>query len=196
MVRITGGQFKGRGLFVPSGDQTRPTLSKLRQALFNSLQNRIVDAKVIDLFSGSGALGFEALSWGAAQVVFVEKSKQNVKLIQKNAKELGVGASQIFLIPEPIERAMKILDQYGPFDIVLADPPYAEGWERKLFRLISWENLLRDQGVFCLEWGKQKSIESPLDQPLPFLVKIREKSYGDSVLTTYLKNDGALVKEC
>src|SRR4051812_18174623 len=90
MLRITGGEFRGRSLHAPKGDHTRPTQSKLRQALFNSLQASLPDARVLDLFAGSGALGFEALSRGAAHVHFIESARPVAKLIEKNGAELRV----------------------------------------------------------------------------------------------------------
>src|SRR5262245_32005744 len=95
MIRITGGELRGRSLRTPkhserSPDRTRPTQAKLRQALFNSLQMHIPEARVLDLFAGSGTLGFEALSRGAESVVFVESSREVCRLIQQNAQELGV----------------------------------------------------------------------------------------------------------
>ena len=79
-----------------------------------------------------------------------------------------------------------------PFDLVLADPPYAEGWEEKLLKELPWAELLARGGRFCLEWGKLKSQnfrEGELPERFPFLVKVREKPYGDSVLTTYERTD-------
>ncbi|MGZ3709275.1 MAG: RsmD family RNA methyltransferase [Bdellovibrionota bacterium] len=75
-------------------------------------------------------------------------------------------------------------------DLVFADPPYEEGWETRLLGELPWEKLLREGGLFCLEWGVTKSEVSELPESAPFLVKIREKIYGDSVLTTYRRTVG------
>lgn len=186
MIRLTGGLFRGRSIQTPTGSRTRPTQAKLRQALFNSLQHSIPDARVLDLFAGSGALGFEALSRGASHVTFVEKAKSVVSLIEKNAALLEV-KDQVRVIGDSIEHGQKLFLEDAPFDLILADPPYAHGWELKLLTGLPWDKLLAPQGYFCLEWGIQKTQPIILPDTLPFLVKTREKNYGDSVLTTYLR---------
>ena len=186
MLRLTGGEFRGRLIQAPKGLQTRPSQAKLRQALFNSIQVSVPDAQVADLFAGSGSLGFEALSRGAAFVTYVESAASVVKMLEINAAELEV-RDRIQIIKEPMERALKKIESLGPFDLILADPPYAAGWEEKLVYETNWETLLRPGGLFCLEWGVQKSQVKELPEKVPFLVKVREKNYGDSVLTTYLR---------
>jgi len=187
MLRLTGGEFRGRMIQTPAGDRTRPTQARLRQALFNSLQTVIDGAEVADWFAGSGALGFEALSRGAARVVFVESAKPALKLIEKNAITLGV-QDRIEIVAESVERSWTRASGLG-LDLVLADPPYAGGWEQKLLDSAPWGKILKPGGRFCLEWGVQKSQVSVLPDETSFLVKIREKNYGDSVLTTYRLRD-------
>ncbi len=159
----------------------------MRQALFNSLQTIIPGARVLDLFAGSGALGFEALSRGAESVVFIENSRQALKLIEKNAELLQV-RDQVKVYNESVGDIWPLLKSRAPFDIVLADPPYEGGWEDKLLDSLPWDELLVEGGLFCLEWGIQKSQshrEGSLPDRAPHLVKVREKNYGDSVLTSY-----------
>ena len=184
MLRITSGIFRGRVIHAPTGTRTRPTQARLRQALFNSLQFEIPDARVLDLFAGSGALGFEALSRGAREVVFVENSKPAIKLIEKNAEDLKV-TSLIRILPVSLESAWGSLEKTQPFDLILADPPYAGGWERKLLEEAPWEKVLKVEGYFCLEWGRLKSQVDELPDEVSCLEKVREKNYGDSLLTTY-----------
>ncbi|MEO5969586.1 MAG: 16S rRNA (guanine(966)-N(2))-methyltransferase RsmD [Bdellovibrionia bacterium] len=186
MIRLTGGLFRGRVIHTPANADTRPTQARLRQALFNSLQAHTESAKVLDLFAGSGALGFEALSRGAKEVVFVEKSRTASALIQKNAQLLKV-TEQVHIITGSVETALEKLKHFGPFDLVFADPPYEDGWEIKLLNQWPWDALLSDEGFLCLEWGSLKSQVSELPADVNSLEKIREKQYGDSVLTTYSK---------
>src|SRR6185437_308628 len=113
------------------------TQARLRQALFNSIQTLISDAAVLDLFAGSGALGFESLSRGASRVVFVEDSRQAVKLIEANAKELGV-FDRVEILSDSVDRVRNELTKLGPFEIVLADPPYAGGWEKTRLEGFPW----------------------------------------------------------
>jgi len=193
MIRITGGEFRGRLLKTPPGKKTRPSHSMLRQALYNSIQTRLSGARVLDLFSGSGALGFEALSRGAKEVVFVESSSGAIGAIKENIKILKV-ESQCQLIPFPIDRARKKLSESEAFDLVLADPPYHEGWEFWMFDQIPWSKVINKGGLFCVEWYKKDRLlperfEPPCgEEESPstlVLQKVREKNYGESWLTTY-----------
>ncbi len=184
MLRITGGEFCGRTILTPKNERTRPTQAKLRQALFNSLQSRIAGARVLDLFAGSGSLGFEALSRGAEEVVFVESARQVQKLIHQNSETLGV-ENKVHVLGESVQSALSKVRVFGPFEIILADPPYEEGWEMKLLTDWPWDELISEGGVLCLEWGLKKSIQSQLPERTPFLLKTRERIYGDSVLSTY-----------
>ncbi|MEK6578675.1 MAG: 16S rRNA (guanine(966)-N(2))-methyltransferase RsmD [Bdellovibrionota bacterium] len=190
MLRLTGGEFRGRLIKTPPNLKTRPTQARLRQALFNSIQTFVGESRVLDLFSGSGALGFEALSRGALEVVFIEDSRQAITLILENARSLGV-SDRIKLITESVDQAWETLAKMGPFDVVLADPPYSAHWEKRLLGEAPWQRLLAPDGLFCLEWGRVKSKEEVMPDELPFLVKVREKIYGDSVLTTYRKKSEA-----
>jgi 16S rRNA (guanine966-N2)-methyltransferase len=190
MLRITSGEFRGRLLKSPKGLLTRPTQARLRQALFNSIQATIPDAKVLDLFAGSGALGFESLSRGASHVTFVESSRAAIKTIEENARDLKV-LERIEIISESVDKiAGKVLGKFTPFDLVLADPPYVDGWEMQMLESLKWpwDELLSEGGMFCLEWGNQKSQVDSLPDQSGFLVKVREKNYGDSVLTTYTRS--------
>ncbi len=188
MIRITGGEFRGRMIHAPPHTRTRPTQNKLRQAIFNSLQTVISDAHVLDLYAGSGSLGFEALSRGAQRVTFVENSEEMIQILRKNALTLGV-KDQVQIVFSDVKTAWPKLMQGAPYHIVLADPPYEEDQEMRLILETPWSEILDTQGYFCLEWGKQKSKVKELPQDTRFLVKVREKNYGDSILTTYTRKE-------
>jgi len=184
MLRLTGGEFRGRLIKTPKDLTTRPTQARLRQALFNAIQFQVADSVVLDLFSGSGALGFEALSRGASRVVFVETSNPALKMLAENVADLQV-KERVTIISEPAETAIPWLLKCAPFHIVLADPPYSAGWEEKLLQNLPWGELLDENGLFVLEWGRLKSQPKVLPENVPFLVKLREKIYGESVLSTF-----------
>ncbi|MFZ9596355.1 MAG: 16S rRNA (guanine(966)-N(2))-methyltransferase RsmD [Bdellovibrionia bacterium] len=184
MLRITGGQFRGRMIQTPAQDHTRPTQARLREAWFNSLGPYLQGARVLDLFAGSGALGFEALSRGASHVVCVENSKPALRVIHQNIQALALG-SQIEVFGLSVTLALSHLKKKGPFDLIFADPPYAEGWEMKMLEQWPWGELLASDGRFCLEWGVQKSQVSQLPDCVSGLKKVREKHYGDTMLSTY-----------
>jgi 16S rRNA (guanine966-N2)-methyltransferase len=184
VIRITSGEFRGRNLKTPPGASTRPTQARLRQALFNSLQAVLPEASVLDLFAGSGALSFEALSRGAARAVAVESHRTAQELIRENARTLRC-PERIRVLGGEVDRLWDSILAAGPFDLVIADPPYSGGHELKLLGIPHWPRLLTEGGIFCLEWGRQKSQVEELPEETPFLVKVREKTYGDSVLSTY-----------
>ncbi|MBY0471745.1 16S rRNA (guanine(966)-N(2))-methyltransferase RsmD [bacterium] len=196
MLKLTGGEFRGRTIHTPSGDKTRPTQAKLRQALFNSIFTHLPDAAVLDLFSGSGCLGFEALSRGASAVVFVENSKPAGQVIRKNMETLEV-EDRATLLNGTVEGLKAECVRMGPYDVVLADPPYERGWEMKLLTELDWQALLKPNGIFCLEWRPGRTFNpsniKELPDAVPFLVKTREKNYGESILTTYTRSEGPSV---
>jgi 16S rRNA (guanine966-N2)-methyltransferase len=125
-LRIVAGEFRGRRIEAPAGRSTRPTREAVREAWFNVLGDRVIGARVLDLFAGSGALGFEALSRGAAHVHFVESDRVVLAVLRRNIEALGVrsrtevtraDALRLVAVPERVAA--------GSWDLVLADPPYA-----------------------------------------------------------------------
>ncbi|MES1176278.1 MAG: 16S rRNA (guanine(966)-N(2))-methyltransferase RsmD [Myxococcales bacterium] len=118
------GSLRGRELSTPGGDATRPTAARAREALFAILAD-VSENRVLDLYAGSGALGLEALSRGAKQLVLVEASKAAQRAIRTNLATLGV-ESRATLLPIRAEAALRALERVGPFDLVFADPPWAD----------------------------------------------------------------------
>ena len=183
MIKLTGGEWNGRPLKTPLSEKTRPTQARLRQALLNSIQFELPGARILDLFSGSGALAFEALSRGASMAILVENSKQALGVIESNMRSLNA-KSQVRVISESVTKALPLIESSGPYKIVFADPPYADDWEMKLLKW-TWDRILVENGMFCLEWGKIKGKVEELPDNIGVLTKVREKVYGDSVLTHY-----------
>ena len=125
-MRIISGAYKGRSLKTTTGPGLRPAMGKVREALFSMLEARGADwpeARVLDLFAGSGSLGFEALSRGAQHVCFVEKAPYAVKVIAANAELLGVEAHRISIEQNETAKALT-KRQSRPFSVVFIDPPY------------------------------------------------------------------------
>lgn len=148
-MKIIAGEFGGHGLKSPSGHQTRPSTARTRESLFGLIDARIYldGAEVLDLFAGTGALGLEAISRGAALVTFVEKDREVLDYARANAEKLGVEDQCIFIQAEAVE----YLRRYSgpPLDLIMADPPYKlEAMEEMPDLAIP--NLTRD-GVFTLE---------------------------------------------
>ncbi len=166
-MRVVAGTAGGRKLVVPEGDRTRPTSDRVREAIFNSLYSMgaIEDAAVLDLFAGSGALGIEALSRGAAHVTFVEQDRAALEAIRTNVSTLDFG-SQVTVIPGD---APNHLEQGRPYDLILLDPPYGfDGWDELLDRI----------GDSLVVIESRREIELP-DGWLTH----RVKHYGSTVVT-------------
>ncbi|HEY4265151.1 MAG TPA: 16S rRNA (guanine(966)-N(2))-methyltransferase RsmD [Micropepsaceae bacterium] len=131
-MRITAGKFKGRALATPGDQSVRPTSDKVRQAVFNILEHRdfgfpfaLEDARIVDLFAGTGALGLEALSRGARYALFVDDAAGSRALIRESVEAFGLtGASKIW---RRDASALGPLDTLGAFDLAFLDPPYRKG---------------------------------------------------------------------
>lgn len=152
MLRITTGKFKGKHLKLPPESITRPSSDRLRQAIFNILSNTICfdNLRILDGFAGSGALGLEALSRGAAEVVFCE----NNPVIQKVLKE---NISNTIKIENPnitIVNDLFCLKAVCPFDIVFLDPPYDRGLEGRALEYLFYQKLIASDGIVAIEQRK------------------------------------------
>lgn len=165
-MRIVSGTAGGRRLIVPEGTTTRPTTDRVREATFNVLfsMNAIEDATFLDLFAGSGALGFEALSRGAAHVTFVERDRAALRALRANVEALRFEDQCTVLATD----AMRWLPNAGHFDVVLADPPYDfEGWP-ELFAVADTDLIVVESNTV---------VELPADWE-----SLRERSYGSTVV--------------
>ncbi len=157
-LRIIGGRYRGRKLPVPAQPGLRPTADRVRETLFNWLQPVIEGARCLDLFAGSGALGFEAASRGAAEVVMIERAEPVVRVLEANARNLGAGQVDVRRAD-----ALRWLSGTGePFDVVFLDPPFDEGLLGKSCSLLSFNGWLAPRAQVYLE--ARSSEELP---PLP-----------------------------
>src|SRR6478735_1515660 len=132
-MRIIAGEFGGRRLVAPKGDIARPTQDRVREVWFSILGDAVDGARVLDLFAGSGALGLESLSRGAASVEFVEKARQSLIALEANIEALGVGDIAKIRKGDALKFAEAL--EPGTYDLVFADPPYDLGAGPKLVAL-------------------------------------------------------------
>jgi 16S rRNA (guanine966-N2)-methyltransferase len=154
-VRIIAGKFRGRPLEAPPGLSTRPTADRVRETLFSMLSSRLgsfEELRVADLFAGSGALGFEALSRGAASVTFVESDPRAAATIKRNAAKLGV-------VVQALAGSALALPRSEPFDLVFADPPYAKGSGSAAVRAVIEAGWLAPGGWMSVETSRSDSVE-------------------------------------
>lgn len=183
-MRIIAGKYRGRRLKSPPSLQTRPTSDRLRETLFNILAPRIEGARFLDLCAGTGAVGIEALSRGAAHVTFVDQSRRMSALIQANLKPLNVHDDEVEVVSQ---EALEFLSRRAKkeavaFDIVLFDPPYAADYE-VILKFIGEHRamILNAEGIVIAEhFSKTPIIEEPGG-----LVRYRTLKQGDSSLSFY-----------
>jgi len=171
-VRIIAGEWGGRRIQAPPGSGTRPTADRVREAWMSAIAPEIPGARVLDLFAGSGALGLETLSRGAASVVFVEQAPAALRVLQANLEALGA-ADRAEIVRGDALRFVAALEP-GAFDLVLADPPYGKGFAETLARAFLER---RFAALFCMEHGP--------DDVLPEHPGARTRRYGDTRLTFF-----------
>ena len=151
--------------------QVRPTPGRVKESLFSILMNRLDGAAVLDLFAGTGAIGFEAASRGAARVVAVEGQRDVANAIEEAVKQFGIG-DVVTVFPAPAERALYRLE--GQFDIVYLDPPYADPVPLQLFRLMLERKLLAPEAIVVYEHAAKRILPQ-----IPGYRSVREEVYGD-----------------
>lgn len=187
-MRVITGFARGRKLTAPKGIHTRPTTDRVKEALFNILGDRVTDARVLDLFAGTGALAIEALSRGAAQAVLLDNDPQAIKAIQQNLALTGM-TPMVKLIGQDVWQFIKSHQAFPPvFDIIFMDPPYEKGFEVRAMELITQPCWLAKSGLIIAETSKK--TEMPLEVGVFRL--FRQEKYGDTFLNFYAIADGGV----
>jgi 16S rRNA (guanine966-N2)-methyltransferase len=160
-MRIIAGSIRGKKLAAFDGKQIRPTPDRVREALFSMLVSRfggLNGLKVLELFAGTGAQSFEALSRGAATAVMIEQSPYAIKLIRDNATACGFN-DRVTLIPGELPDCLDKACRHAPFDLILLDPPYHAGLIDRVITRIESLNLLTDDGIICAETTRREVIQ-------------------------------------
>lgn len=183
-MRITGGIYRSRPLCAPRGQLTRPTSDRVREALFGLLDaaGALENARVLDLYAGTGALSLEALSRGAAHATLVESSRAALDALHENVRQLGLTARTL-VVPSDVERATRRLAESGPFDLAFADPPWAQvdsGRTKGALEKLAASRVFAEHALVVLE----HSARSP--PPTVSGLELREtRRYGDTALALY-----------
>ena len=180
-MRIIAGDYKGRRLIAPADRNVRPTSDKVKEAMFSMLQTRIEDAKVLDLFGGTGNLGLEALSRGAESCIFCDASKTSIKMIRENIDMCRAGEYSTVIWGDYM-KALTRISGSEKMDIILLDPPYALGLLPKVLAAIRELDILADDGVIVCEHYKETELE---DNESGF-EKLKSKHYGKVVLSLFV----------
>ncbi len=147
-LRIIAGNLRGAKLQAPEGDNTRPTTDRIKTTMFDIIAFDISEEDVLDMFAGSGALGFECLSRGAKSATFLDIDKNAISVVQKNAEKLRV-AENSTILNKNYEEFLKTTNKQ--FGLIFLDPPYSKGIHQKALQLISENNCLTDEGIIVLE---------------------------------------------
>lgn len=181
-MRITGGQLTGLQLRSPRGRDIRPTADRVREALFSILGQQLFDLRVLDLFAGTGVLGLEALSRGAAEGIFVDRSPHSRELVQKNLMLCRFHERGRFLLNDILrELPAELLGPLGTFDLVFLDPPYALQGSIGTLETIAEKGLLSPRAVAVVETSRK----TVLPESIHLLRVVDSRIYGDTRLTFY-----------
>jgi len=176
-IRIVAGRLRGRRLSVPSDPKLRPTSDKVREALFNILGQDLTGFDVLDLYAGSGALGFEALSRGARKVVFVEANPKTAGALRRSAEELSL-EHEARVIVGRVENVLDRARLGGPYHVIFADPPYDATAEAGLVDGVDAGRLLGMHGTLVVE----RESRIPADVGPSGLKLVRTAEYGRTAL--------------
>ena len=155
-MRIISGKARGTKLYTLEGENTRPTLDRVKESIFNIIQNEIEGAKILDLFAGSGAIGLEFLSRGAEKVVLCDKSKEAVNIIKKNIAKTHMEESTKVLNAD-FENCLEQLKN-EQFDIIYIDPPYATDYIIKSLNKIIKLDIAKEETLFIIETDDETRI--------------------------------------
>ena len=177
-MRVISGTLRGLKLKSPEGLGTRPTLDRVKEALFSMLFSRTADACVLDLFAGSGALGIEALSRGAAHCTFVDKGREPIAVIQENLKKTRL-EDRAEIVQADYSSYLKTCR--AQFDLILLDPPYAEIFLETALKIISEIDILTNSGIIVCE----RPFDKTLPEHIPGLVRYRDYRYGKAAVTIF-----------
>ena len=171
-IRISGGYLKGKNIPFDHKSSLRPTSNKLREILFDWLQFEIKDFECLDLFSGTGALGIEAISRGAKNSFFVELNKKNYRLIKSNLKQLELESKSTVLFKDAISWTSK--NDLSKFNLIFVDPPFNKDIEEEVLEVLASNKTLSSASKIYLEHSKFSSIEIPSSFTI-----LKEKNVGD-----------------
>ncbi len=186
-MRVIAGRLRGRRLFVLPDLSIRPTIGRLRESFFDIVQDRIDGARFLDLCAGSGSIGIEALSRGAAHVTFVEKSHRAAQVLRRNLDHCGLTDGYRLLQADIFQEIPRLARDGEPFDLIYFDPPYFRDLYHRTLELLSECALLAPEGLLAANHFKK----TPLPDACGRLQCVREVQHGDSVLSFYGWSDGA-----
>lgn len=188
MMRIITGEAKGKRLLTLDGDATRPTSERIKGAIFSAIQFDVEDRRVLDLFAGSGQMGLEALSRGAAAATFIDSSREAMEIVKKNAIGTGLYDRSHFLVSDAANFVRKVSGR-EKFDLVFIDPPYSTEKCVEFAALLVRHEVIIPGAIVVLESGEE--IIDPSDSRLSGYEVIKSTSYGKKTAVNILFYKGA-----
>jgi 16S rRNA (guanine966-N2)-methyltransferase len=180
-LRVIAGELKGRKLQKLEGINIRPTSDRVKESLFNILGTRVFDSEFLDLFAGSGGIGIEAYSRGAAKIVFIDESIKSIQVLKGNLEQLKVSQRIEVYNTDYIHALHKLSQEGRGFDIIFVDPPYLKGFAQNALVHISQEGILKEEGLLVIE----HDLEDSMPETAGKLRLGRQKKYGNTMLSFY-----------
>ena len=159
-MRIISGKARGTKLYTLKGENTRPTLDRVKESLFNIIQDKIQEANFLDLFSGSGAIGLEALSRGAKKAILCDKSKEACDIINENVQKTHLEENAIIYNMDFKKVLQNKINE--KFDIVFLDPPYKTNFAIEAIEIIFQNNLIKENAIIIIETDDKENITNQL----------------------------------
>ena len=183
-LRVISGKLKGRKLLALKGMDLRPTSDRVKEAIFDILQDSVEGRKVLDLFAGTGALGIEALSRGAERAVFVEGNARSCTVLQKNLEACRL-QERAEVLPREIEGGINILSgRAETFDLIFMDPPYGRGLARKTLQALARGSIPAPEALIVAEHSAAENLDS-----IPPLERIAQRRYGGTLVSFFRREE-------
>ena len=179
-MRIISGKAKGTKLYTLEGNNTRPTLDRVKESLFNIIQSKIPDSIFLDLFAGSGAIGLEAVSRNAKKVILVDNSKEAINIIRKNIEKTH-SENNVELIKNDYKIVLEKYINIKP-DIIFIDPPYETDYAYEAIKIILKKELLKDNTLIIIETDDEERILKQLNNIKENIEIVDKRTYGRAKL--------------
>lgn len=178
-MRIISGKYGGRKLVSFQASHIRPTTDRVKEVIFNKIQFDIDGAVVLDLYAGTGNLGFESLSRGASSVEMVESNPKSIEVIRKNQKLLGVAPEELTVVKSDVGKYLR--SSHRIFDIALVDPPFTKSIADITMEQLAAADVLKPEALILIESSKKEKIQDQYGS----LVLLERKNYGDKFLSIF-----------
>ncbi len=157
-MRVIAGKARRILLKSLEGDSTRPTLDRYKETLFNTMQTYVPDSYFIDVFAGTGSIGIEALSRGAAKAVFIENNKKALAVIKENLEKTHLSENAEIIASDAVSALIR-LEHTGPADVIFIDPPYNRGYELQVLKLLSSSGLVGEDTLVVVEASNETGLD-------------------------------------